>query len=349
MHRAPEGRFFQRNGYYHALCRAAPIPRFRCKVCGKRFSRQTFRIDYRDKKPHLNRLIADRLSSGTGLRRTALSLGISRSTVERKFHKMGAHLRLLHEHTIDDFGAGTVELVLDELETFETCRRTRPVTVPALVEPDHYFIVGTRSATLPPRGKLKKADQERVKRDARRFGKRRNRSAVAVGELLALAARHCQGAARIVIRSDRKKSYPRLLRAAFGAERIEHVQVSSRAPRTTFNPLFPINLTNAMLRDLMGRLHRRSWLASKQRRYLDQHLGLTVVFRNYVRPWKNGEADPPAVRLGFTDRAMTTQEMVTWRQDFGPELSIHPLGRPGETVGSYRRVMARLRKLRSAG
>ena len=349
MHLAPEGRFFQRNGSFHTLCRAAPIPRFRCKVCGKRFSRQTFRIDYRDKRPQLNRRIAERLSSGTGLRRIALALGVSRTTVERKFHKLGAHLRLLHEHTVGDFGAGAVALVLDELETFETCRRTRPVTVAALVEPDSYFIVGTRSATLPPRGRLQPADRARVQRDARRFGKRQNRSAAAVGALLAFAARHCARAARITIRSDRKKSYPRLLRTAFGAARIDHLQVSSRARRNTFNPLFPINLTNAMLRDLMGRLHRRSWLASKERRYLDQHLGLAVVFRNYVRPWKNGAAEPPAVRLGFTDRAMTMPEMVSWRQDFGPELSIHPLGRPGETVGSYRRVMAKLRARRATG
>jgi len=347
MRLAPAGRFYQRNGYYHTLSRAAPIPRFRCKVCGKRFSRQTFRIDYRDKKPRLYADIAVRLSSGTGLRRIALALGVSRATVERKFHKMGPHLRLLHEHTIGDFGDDTTELVLDELETFETCRRTRPLTVSVLVDPSCYFVVGTRSATLSPRGQLKRADRERVQRDRLRLGKRRNRSAEAVGDVLGFAARHCQGAARIVIRSDRKKSYPGLIRRAFGAERVEHLRVSSRAKRNTFNPLFPVNLTNAMLRDLMGRLHRRSWLVSKERRYLDQHLGLAVVFRNYVRPWKNGAAEPPAVRLGFTDRAMTMQEMVAWRQDFGPERSIHPLGRPNETAASYRRTMARLRELRA--
>ena len=134
MHQAPEGRFFQRNGSYHALCRSAKVPRFRCKVCGKRFSRQTFRIDYRDKKPYLTAEIAVRLTSGTGLRRSARALGVSRSTVERKFHKLGVHLRLLQENTISDFGERGVELVLDELETFETCRLTRPVTVAALVE-----------------------------------------------------------------------------------------------------------------------------------------------------------------------------------------------------------------------
>ena len=345
MHRAPVGRFFQRNGSFRTLCRSCPIPRFRCKVCGKRFSRQTFRIDYRDKKPYLNAEVAVRLTSGTGLRRIALALGVRRKTVERKFHKIGAHMRRLHENTIGNFGDGLLDLVLDELETFENCRRTRPLTVPVLVEANCYYIVHTASGTLPPRGRLDAADRARVRLDARRFGKRRNRSSHAVRRVLGFAARHCKNAARIRVRSDKKTSYVRLLRNAFGESRLAHQRVSSRAPRTPWNPLFPVNLTNAMLRDLMGRLHRRSWLASKQRRYLDDHLGLTVVFRNYVRPWKNGEPDTPGTRLGFTDRPMTPQEMVAWRQDFGREHSVHPLGRPGHTAGIYRRTMTRIRKL----
>jgi len=347
MHRAPKRRFFQRNGSYHAQCRPAAVPRFRCKVCGKRFSRQTFRVDYRARKPYLFADILVRLTSGTGLRRTAMALGVKRATVERKFRQLGTQLAWLHANTIGDFGTGTVELVLDELETFETCRRTRPLTVPALVEPHCFFVVGTRSGTLPPRGRLKAADRARVARDRQRQGQRRNQSTLAVGALLGFAAGHCSRAAKVVIRSDLKRSYPRLIRAAFGAARVAHEQVSSKRARTATNPLFPINLTNAMLRDLMGRLHRRSWLATKERRYLDAHLALTVAFRNYVRPWKNGQRQPPAEKLMFTDGAMTPHDLAAWRQDLGAAGSIHPLGRPNETAAGYRAAMARLRELRS--
>ena len=45
------------------------------------------------------------------------------------------------------------------------------------------------------------------------------------------------------------------------------------APRGYGTPLFPINHTEAILRDHTGRLRRQSWLASKLRRYLKRKMG----------------------------------------------------------------------------
>ena len=53
-HLAPgAGYRFRRHGYY-STARRRRIPRFRCLVCRRTFSRQTFRMDYRDHRPHLN-------------------------------------------------------------------------------------------------------------------------------------------------------------------------------------------------------------------------------------------------------------------------------------------------------
>jgi len=76
-HTRPVGCFWFRNGTYRCLCRPNPVPRFRCRLCQKRFSRQTFRADYRDHKPHLNAEVLSRLVSGTGLRQTAREVGLS--------------------------------------------------------------------------------------------------------------------------------------------------------------------------------------------------------------------------------------------------------------------------------
>ena len=45
----------------------------------------------------------------------------------------------------------------------------------------------------------------------------------------------------------------------------------------TWNPLFAINHEEAVMRDLMGRLRRESWLVSKKRRYLDLALHLHMA------------------------------------------------------------------------
>jgi transposase-like protein len=69
QHLQPISDFFRLHGFYRADCRPEPIPRFRCQHCRRTFSSQTFRQDYRDRRPDLNEPLFVRLISGTSLRR----------------------------------------------------------------------------------------------------------------------------------------------------------------------------------------------------------------------------------------------------------------------------------------
>jgi hypothetical protein len=79
-----------------------------------------------------------------------------------------------------------------------------------------------------------------------------------------------------------------------------------------------------MARDLTGRLRRRSWLASKKRRYLDLGLQLHMAYRNLVRRRFNDDKESAAELLGFAPRRITETEVLSWRQDWGRR-SVHPL------------------------
>jgi len=82
--------WFLRNGHYRPLCRSQPVPRFRCLGCRRSFSRQSFRMDYRDHRPHLNRKLLELVASGTGLRKSARALRISNRCLELKMRKLAA-------------------------------------------------------------------------------------------------------------------------------------------------------------------------------------------------------------------------------------------------------------------
>ena len=138
----------------------------------------------------------------------------------------------------------------------------------------------------------------------------------------------------MVLDTDEKSTYPGLARWAFG-RRLEHRRYSSKLPRDTRNPLFPINLTNAMARDLNGRLRRRSWLVSKQRRFLDLQLQVFMAWRNFVRPRYNGEHETPAQLLRLVGRRMTPADLLSWRQDWG-WYSSHPLSVRAATIRAVR-------------
>ena len=77
-----------RKGSYRAKCRPHPIPRFECRACGRTFSRQTFRMDYRDHRPDLNARLLQLLASGIGLRQSSRNLGLSLRCTELKFRKL---------------------------------------------------------------------------------------------------------------------------------------------------------------------------------------------------------------------------------------------------------------------
>ena len=72
-----------------------------------------------------------------------------------------------------------------------------------------------------------------------------------------------------------------------------------------------------MVRDNLGRLHRRSWLVTKRRGRLVLALGLFAAYRNYVRMWRNGATETPAMLLGLEPAPLTFEQLVAWRQDRG--------------------------------
>jgi transposase-like protein len=325
-HEKPEAGFFVRHGYYSAACRPEPIPRFRCRACRRTFSTQTFRQDYRDQRPDLNEPLYQSLVSSTGYRQFARITKLGVGATQRKARKMARHAGLLHENLSRHLPVGRT-FVLDEEETYEQAS-IRPLTMPLVVEREHWFIVATAVGPirrLAPAGTKRRQWQER---DEGKHGKRPDTSAQCV-EAVLRSLDSKLGGDRLVLRSDLKASYVTIAQAVFG-DRVTHERTSSREPRTTYNPLFVVNTTIAMTRDNCGRLRRKSWLVTKKREFLQLHMHQFVVYRNYIRKRfnKDKEDKSPAVHLQLIPRSLTIGEAVRWRQDWG-QGSIHPLSGNG--------------------
>lgn len=333
-HDQPSGHFFRRHGHYHPKCRPRPVPRFRCLSCKRTFSRQTFRADYRDHRPHLNRSVFLSLASGIGLRQTSRILGLSLRCTELKYRKIARHLRRLNLNLRGELPEDS-RLQLDELETYEAERNTCPLTVPILIESRSRYVIWAESAPIRPRGRMTEKRRERIARAEKKRGPRVDRSRNALERTLRRGARVARPLSVVKLSTDEKSTYPGLAREAFGRTRLVHEQTNSRLARGTWNPLFPINHTEAMLRDLLGRMRRESWLVSKKRRYLDLGLQLFSAYRNLVRRRFNSDRETPAQILGFVARPLSPGEVLSWRQDWG-EGSIHPLSRRGTPIAAWR-------------
>ena len=336
-HRQPKGVWFRRVGYYESKCRTEPIQRFRCRLCGRGFSRQTFRHDCGDRKPDCNEPLLKLLTSGVGLRQAGRVVGLDIHSVQGKLRKFARTLRLLHSNLSTRLPAGRT-FVLDEEETFEQ-DKIWPLTMPVLIERETWFVV---AATAGPIRRLARRRSHRRKRqDAheRENGRRADESRICVKDTL-LELKLRLGCGKLTLHSDEKSSYQTLVRQVFG-EAATHERTPGSAPRSVSNPLFPINTTLAMTRDNNGRLRRRSWLVSKKCRCLIQQMRLFLVYRNYMRRRFNrdGLEDTPAKFLGLLPRALRGHEALAWRQDWG-SLSPHPMSPTGQRTVREKLPMA---------
>ena len=317
---APRG-FCVPHGAYKPKCRTHPVPRFRCTGCGRTFSRQTFRCDYRMRKPHLVADLARHLVSGGSLRQAA-RFTVSRRTIARTLIRLGTHASHYHASALSRFvrAVEPPRFQFDELETYEEDRIFKPLTVGTLLQEDTRFLVGLAVGTL--RSHCDKSEASKLRRAAfeERHGRRPNESRKVIRELLApLAARPDDGGPRrLLFTTDEKRSYPFCLREAFGSVKLAHVQVSSRIPRDGRNPLAPINQLDVMTRHHNARLQRESIAASKKAEKLRHQLAIFMAWWNYCRPRTNRDRVPPACYAGILPRRARAAEVFGWRHDFGP-------------------------------
>lgn len=315
-----------RDGSYPRAADGRRVQRFRCKLCGRRFSSQTFRLDYRQQKPHLNVRVLGHFVSKVTHRQSARILQIDRKTVQRRLRLFGPTMQRWHQVFLARArrqGGLNGSFSLDELETFEEDRRLKPLTVPVLIHRKTRFLVHLETAPLPARGGLSAYDQKRKLNAELKYGKRGSGSSQAI-ERCIVALRSVHTAAEpLQIVTDRKVTYPPIVRKHFGRGGTFVREYSSTA-RNVFNPLFPINHTLAMLRDQISRLVRRSWAASKRLAELHHHLWIYVAWRNYVRPMFNRTPKTSAaMALGLASRRYRPASILRWRwPDLMPDTSI---------------------------
>ncbi len=313
---------YHQRGFFQRRCDKKIVPRFLCLACSRGFSEQTFRVNYRLKRPQLLKpLYDDRISKVTH-RQSARNHACSRTTEERHFRRISLHCEAFHGLRLDEVVArGGIEGVfsLDELETYEHHRTQKPVTVPILIERESGFVIDARVGTLPARGKLGDARARRPAREGEGEGNsdgdgpRKSESRRVVKDALNRLREFSPKDRPLCVLTDRKQSNASLLQELFG-ERCRHERTSSTRRRYPSNPLWPINHTLARLRDGISRLVRETWAAAKKRRWLAGQLAIWICYRNYVRGRTNREPETtPAMALGVQRVRWEVPQLLEWR------------------------------------
>jgi transposase-like protein len=309
---------FRRHGSYGTRRRPA-VPRFRCAVCSRTFSRQTFAVSYYLKRPELVVPVAAGLQAGSAHRQIARSLGCAPSTVTRLSARLGRHAMLLMARSLHHLRGSLAEpIVLDHFETFEFTQDF-PFGVATPVGHKSWFVYGLDPAPHPRTGQCSPAQLARLAaRPRRRLHGSYGRSTARVLELL-LPLR-AEGECLDLI-GDGHPAYDRAVRRSplARAIRLERFPNPRRGPKGSprspealarDRAMFPVDALHALLRHTAAH-HRRETIAFGRRlNALMERLFLTCVWKNYVKGRSERRPDPatPAMRLGLTP------ERWSWRR-----------------------------------
>jgi transposase-like protein len=297
-------------GGYRRNVRRTRIPRFRCLVCRRTFSQQTFACSYFLKRPELLLPVAAGLVAGSAHRQLARSLGCAPSTVTRLASRLGRHGLLLQRLLLAELRERREVVVLDDFETFVGAQFYQ-LAVPTAVGGESAFVYGLDHALHLRGGRLNPYQRGRRSALFRRSGRPApgERSRAVQRVLQALLAQ----TPTLHLVSDGNPLYDQALARLQGRARITHRRFPnprrgpkgaprSPAARERDRHLSAVDQLHRLVRHSQAH-HRRETLAfGRSVNGVVERFFLLAVWRNLVKTCseRRPRRGTPATRLGLT-------------------------------------------------
>jgi len=174
-----------------------------------------------------------------------------------------------------------------------------------------HFFYGFTDSELRRSGTMTQSQKRTRTRIEREYGKPSPRSIEK--ETAAVLEVVCGGSQKVELHTDEHADYPRAVKRLPQLE-FHHHTISSRATRTSHNPLFAINLLDLLIRH-SGADHKRETIAfAKRRQMAIWRLWVMLVWRNYMK-WvsERRRADTPAMRLGLLGHRLGVKALLRER------------------------------------
>jgi hypothetical protein len=305
--------------------RGKRIQRYRCRTCGRCFSTRTFSATYWLRRPELLPQVALHAVEGCANRQTARILGVSHATVGRYLSRAGRHCMLAHQL----FMRGTrlkEPIVIDGFESFEHSQFF-PFNINVAAGRESWMLYGFTDSPLRRKGRMTAQQKRRRAELEAEFGRPDPKAAeTGMVDLLRPLLPLVPEGEPLRIHSDDHRAYPRAFRrlaALPSCPKIEHEVTSSKERRTTSNPLFPVNLTDMLLRHGQAG-HRRETIAfCKRRQGSLERAAIFLLWRNYIKQRReNHPGETAAMKAGVVDRAWSFGEI--FRRRLFPRASLLP-------------------------
>jgi len=317
------------------------VPRYRCTVCRRTFSKQSFAVSYYLKRPELLSPIAAGLVNGAAHRQISRIVGCAPSTVTRLSARLGRHALLLQVLALMHLEDDCEDTVLDHAEAFEGSQ-DEPFAIATLVGARSWFCYGLEGSTHERTGR--RSSWQEVRRLQRPARDPRGGYEGSAARLLATRLKFASRQGPLRINVDDKPDYVRAVSSAGLRDRIRLVVFPNpeRGPRGSprsekarlrDTAMFPNDLLHALMRHSLAHHHRETIAFPRRINAALERVFLMMAWRNFVKGVSERRADPstPAMAKGLTDRPWA------WARVFARRLFAARLPVPSSWMEIYRR------------
>lgn len=317
---APQGTSWYSPVGYHLTKAFGHVPRFRCKVCGRTFSTQTFCVDYYAKKRIGYDDLLKRFESSGSLRGMARCLNVSCGTVQNRLERLSRQALALHA-SLRPTAHDEEKVCIDGFVSFEVSQYF-PSEITISLTQDSRFVLDFSHATRRRAGTLTHAQKARARTLYPRVHFERGALTRTFSDILASleSERPPRPSHPLILVTDEKKEYSQALaswplwHAQDEHHRIAHISVNSKLPRTKDNPLFASNYLDRELRKDQANHRRETVCFSRNVASGMARLALYLVCHNYRKRYliKAPVSDHRShAEVAGIDRASVEQGLTT--------------------------------------
>lgn len=290
-HTAPDTSWYVASGFYTTKC-FGRVPRYRCRACGRFFSRQTFSLDYYAKKRLSFSDLEILVSSSMSIRALSRFFHVSCGTIQNRIDRLSRQAIAVH-HLLRPLRTLHEPICIDGFVSFDRSQYF-PNNITLAVTSDSQFILGLSHATLRRSGRMTAAQKRTRARLDTCYQFERHALERSFSELLQRLEKehHFSPTTPLILITDEKKEYRRALSAypAFrtldAAHWIIHKTVSSLLPRTRDNPLFASNYTDRELRKDQAAHRRETVCFARNVANMLNRLCVYILWHNYNKPYR---------------------------------------------------------------
>lgn len=272
------------------------IRRFRCRYCGRRFSVQTFSLDFAVKRPIPYRSLFIQLKSTAGIRHIARNLGVSERLILNRISRLARQSLAIHSKLKNSICLQE-NMVADGFESYTTSQYF-PNNIHLLVGKRSQFLFAMDYANLRRKGRM--TEEQKRRREILEQLWKPTPGAICrsfarlMDELYSLLEQSCQKITQLF--TDEHRSYLKvllrhqLIKKALRDRRLIHIRISSKEHRDLRNHLFSVNYFDRELRKDCANHVRETTQFSRNASCCMERMAVYMVYHNYAKPYRiNGK------------------------------------------------------------